>query len=168
MTSTAPSPPTSSKSFHTVCLADRDKRNARTEQCKGSEQTPQTMTSALHQINNFYWFPRSLPLRQLTLPRNKQTCVSGQRCTASPYPSLGARCPRGISGTSICWVEQERNQSKEALCFSSSSECLVMARGLQQGWDDLELGCGHAAASTSLGEESGSSHSSLALGTNHP
>ena len=49
-------------------LRARAQRVARTEQCKGPGRTPQTRTSTWHQINHFYWFPRGLPLRQVSLP----------------------------------------------------------------------------------------------------
>jgi len=72
-------------------LRARAQRVARTEQCKGPGRTPQTRTSTWHQINHFYWFPRGLPLRQVSLPWNAPACPGSGADKARP--ALGARCP---------------------------------------------------------------------------
>lgn len=107
VTSTAPSPPTSSKSFCTVSLTGGDKRNARTEQCEGSERTPQTVTSTLHQINLFYWFPRSPTLCQVTVPWNVPACPGSGAETILTV--AGSAVPGGILGCSSCRERENPN-----------------------------------------------------------
>lgn len=94
VTSTAPTPPTGSKSFCAVCLAEGDKRNARTEQCEGSERTPQTMT---------YLAPnKSFLLVSMEFAfvsgyfAMKHSCVSGQWRGDKPGPSLAAGARGGF------------------------------------------------------------------------
>lgn len=155
VTSTAPSPPTSSKSFCTVSLTGGDKRNARTEQCEGSERTPQTVTSTLHQINLFYWFPRSPLLCQVTVPRNVPACPGSGAETILTV--AGSAVPGGISGCSSCRERENPNlrpcdpPAKTDGAPAPAQSARGGGGGLRQGWGRPRAGERRA------GEESGSS-----------
>lgn len=126
--STAPTPPPAIKAF-AQRLADREKRNARTEQRQGSGRSPQTTTSTLHQINNFYWFPRSLPSCQVTLPWNAPACPGSG---AEP----GNAVPGGISGSIQHTLGQagERKTTIHLLGPSSKDGLWFSPAGHRQGW----------------------------------